>query len=195
MSRMRMWVRTMPFVLAALIASQAAAQGVDPKSEKELTALGQKIDKNSSSADSARVTSKLVDQWNGTQFQFAAGQNPRRLTADDVQNLRNKRLGFGEISILLALAAKQTTDNPKPFSQIVAMREGGMGLGKLAKELGYQSLGTVQKSVKATDKSVEQVALNGRSEKTEKPGKVDKPEKLDKPAKPEKVERVEKAGR
>src|SRR5215475_1895047 len=108
MSRMRMWVWTMPFVLAALIASQAVAQGVDPKSEKELRELGQKIDKNSSSADSGRVTSKIVDQWKGTQFQFAAGGNPRQLTGDDVQKLRQRRLGNGEISILLALAAKQT---------------------------------------------------------------------------------------
>src|SRR5262245_45777257 len=121
MSRMRMWVRTMPFVLAALIASQAVAEGVDPKGEKELTALGQKIDKSSASANSEQVTRKIVDQWTGTQFRFAPGVT-HDLTSADVQNLRNKRLGFGEISILLALSAKQTTQTPTPFYQIVAMR-------------------------------------------------------------------------
>lgn len=193
----------LPFALAAaLIASQAAAEEVDSKSVKELTAFGQKIDKVSASADSGRVTSKIVDQWKGTKFQFDPASAPRELTAQDVQNLRQRRLGNGEISILLALAAKQPDPaTARPFFEIVARREAGTGLGNLAKQLGYRSLGEVMKSVKATDKSVEQVALSGRSEKGEKPGKVDKPEKPDRPekpersVKPERVERIEKSGR
>lgn len=190
-----MWA--VPFVLAAsLIASQAAAQGVDAKGEKELTTLAQKIDTASASADSGRVTAKIVDQWTGTPFKFDAASAPRELTAQDVQNLRRQRLGYGEISILLALAAKQPdAATAKPLSEIVAMRQAGTGLGKLAKELGYDSLGSVMKSVKAADKGVQQVAAGGRLDKPEKVGKVDKPEKPEKPVKPERVERVEKPGR
>jgi hypothetical protein len=196
----RAWIRILPFaVAAALFAGQAAAEGVDAKAEKELTTAGAKIDKASASADSGRVTTKIVDQWKGTQFKFDATSAPRELTAQDVQDLRQKKLGYGEISTLLALTAKQPDPaTAKPLSEVVAMRRGGMGMGQVAKGLGYRNLGSVINSVKATETSVEKVTASGQTEKTEKADKVskaDKPEKMEKPAKPEKPERAEKPGR
>ena len=199
----RTWIRMLPFaVAAALFAGQAAAEGVDAKAEQELTTAGNRIDKASASADSGRVTTKIVDQWKGTQFKFDATSAPRELTAQDVQDLRQKKLGYGQISILLALTAKQPDPtSAKTLSEIVAMRQGGMGNGRLAKELGYKSLGAVIKSVKATETGVGTVTASARTEKAEKPGKpekiekVEKPDRPDRPEKPEKPERPEKPGR
>ena len=196
----RTWILMLPFAVAAtLFVGQAAAEGVDAKAEKELTTTGARIDKASASADSGRVTTKIVDQWKGTQFKFDATSAPRELTAQDVQDLRQKKLGYGQISILLALTAKQPDPTTaKTLSEVVAMRQGGMGMGQVAKELGYRNLGSVIKSVKATETGVGTVTASSRTEKAEKPGKpekIEKVEKPDRPEKPEKPERPEKPGR
>ncbi len=178
-----------------LIAGPAAGQDVDTKGEKELTTVGQKIDKTGASTDSGRVTTRIVDEWKGTQFKFDAASPPRELTAQDVQNLRAKRLGFGEISILLALTAKQTGSNPKSVTDILAMRQAGEGWGKIARDLGYKNLGSVIASVKATDKGLAKVATERAPRQPEKVAGVDKPDKLEKPDKPEKIDKPERIQR
>src|SRR5437867_7248355 len=190
-------------LMIGLVAGPAAAQDVDTKGDKELTQLTQKIDKSAADRDGGRVTSKIVDEWKGTKFKFDANANsvPRELTAQDVRDLRAKKLGYGEISILLALTAKQpNAATAKSLNEILAMRQSGEGWGKLARDLGYNNLGSVVKSVKATDKDVTKVAME-RSDKPDKSGKMDKPDKpekperLEKPEKPEKPEKAEKPGR
>ena len=184
-------IRLATLALATLlIATPAATQQVDVTGEKELTAHGQKIDEASASGDSKHVTDKIVDQWKGTQFKFdAADSTSRQLTAADVQNLRQRKLGYGEISILLALAAKQDGTSPKSVNEILAMRQTDkMGWGNIAKALGYKSLGSVNQSVKATEAGVEKVSQTNKPEKVEK---VEKPERI----RVEKPERVEKPGR
>ncbi len=180
--------------MGVLIAGPAVGQDVDAKGEKELTTVGQKIDKTGAGADAGRVTTRIVDQWKGTQFKFDSMSAPRALTAQDVQDLRAKRLGFGEISILLALAAKQSSTNPKTVDQILAKRERGEGWGKLARDLGYKNLGSVISSVKTTDKGVTRVASDRgpQVDKVSSTDKPDKPEKMSKPDKPERIERVER---
>ena len=189
-------------VLVALqIATSAAAQQVDTRNEKELTAHGQKIDKASASADSKHVADKIVDQWKGTLFTFDKGGAPRELTASRVQDYRAKGLGYGEVSILLALAAKQDGTNPKSVNEILSMRQTDkMGWGNIAKELGYKSLGSVNKSVKATEAAVDRVSATGKAEKVSKVDRSEKQEKGEKFDKPERVrverpERPEKPGR
>src|SRR2546427_5270945 len=183
-------------LMIGLVAGQAAAQDVDGKGAKELTRLTRKTDKRAVDRDGGRVTAKIVDEWKGTKFKFDPNSTPRELTAQDVHDLRAKKLGYGEISILLALTAKQPNSaTAKSVSEILAMRQSGEGWGKLARELGYKNLGSVVKSVKATDKDVTKVAME-RSDKPDKSGKMDrpeKPEKLDKPEKPERPEKPEKA--
>ena len=181
-----------------LIAAPTAAQQVDTKGEKELTAHGQKIDKAGTSDESGHVTGKIVDQWQGTQFTFDKGGTPRELKAEDVQGYRAKGLGYGEISILLALTAKQEGTSPKSVNEILAMRQTDkMGWGNVAKALGYKSLGSVNQSVKATEASVEKVSQTNKPEKANKPDKPEKVEKVEKPERirVEKPERVEKPGR
>jgi len=194
-------VRSSPWLalvvlMIGLVAGQAAAQDVDAKGDKELNQLTQKIDKSAADRDGGRVTAKIVDEWKGTKFKFDPNSAPRELTAQDVQDLRAKKLGYGEISTLLALTAKQPNSaTAKSVNEILAMRQSGEGWGKLARDLGYKNLGSVVKSVKVTDKDVTKVAME-RSEKPDKSGKMDrpdKPEKLDKPEKPERPEKPEKA--
>ena len=195
MRKIRIALHALPLILTAvLIAGQAFAQEVDAKGEKELTAVGQKIDKTGAAADSGRVTTRIVDEWKGTKFRFDANGAPRELTAQDVQDLRAKRLGFGEISILLALTAKQTGSTPKSVNEILAMRQKGEGWGKLARDLGYRNLGSVIASVKATDKGLAKVGTE-RAQQPEKAAGVDKPGKMDKPDKPERIQRVERPER
>ncbi len=183
--------------LAGLLATPAAAQTVDTRGETELTTAGQKIDKTAASADSGRVTTRIVDEWKGTKFQFAPGSQPRALTAQDVQDLRAKGLGFGEISTLLALTAKQTSAHPKSLDEILAMRQGHEGWGKIARDLGYKSLGSVISKVKATDKGLTPLASDRgpHVDKVSGADKVEKPEKVSKVDKPERIERVERPER
>ncbi len=195
MRKIRIALHALPLILTAvLIAGQAFAQEVDAKGEKELTAVGQKIDKTGAAADSGRVTTRIVDEWKGTKFKFDANGTPRELTVQDVQDLRAKRLGFGEISILLALTAKQTGSTPKAVNEILAMRQRGEGWGQLARDLGYRNLGSVIASVKATDKGLAKVGTE-RARQPEKAAGVDKPDKMDKPDKPERIQRVERPER
>lgn len=177
-----------------LIAGPAAGQDVDTKGEKELTTVGQKIDKTAAGADDGHVTTRLVEEWKGTTFQFQAGSPPRALTAQDVQALRAKGLGFGEISTLLALTAKQTSAHPKSVDEILAMRQGHEGWGKIARDLGYKNLGSVISSVKTTDKALTRVANDGTPHGDTVSG-ADKPEKVSKIDKPERIERVERPER
>ncbi|MBI2371069.1 MAG: response regulator [Deltaproteobacteria bacterium] len=98
-----------------------------------------------------------LDEWRGTAFRFDATNPSRPLTAQDVRDLRAKGLGYGEISILLALTANQP--NPataKPLNEILARRRAGKGWGELARELGYKNLGS---------------ALRERGERQEKSGR------------------------
>ncbi len=181
-------------LVATWLAGPAGAQTVDTKGEQELTTVGQKIDKTAAGADDGRVTTRLVDEWKGTKFQFQAGSAPRALTAQDVQDLRAKGLGFGEISTLLALTAKQTSAHPKSVDEILAMRQQHEGWGQIARDLGYKNLGSVVSKVKATDKGLTHVASD-RSPHVDKVSGVDKPDKVSKVDKPERIERVERPER
>lgn len=161
-----------PLVLmAGMFASPAVGQDVDAKGSKELTELGLKIDKAANRAAPAQVVDKIVNEFHG------------KFTESDVLALRRTGLGFGEISIVLALASQ----SGKSPSEILAMRKPGEGWGELARDLNFKSLGSVIKSVKATEKGVNRVALERSGlEKMDRPDKLEKPDKPDKPMRPEK---------
>lgn len=190
---MRRWLTVMLAVALAmgLGAGPALGQESTAKADKELTMEGRKIDKAAAGADEGRVMSRIVEEWQGTKFKFDATSDPRPLTAQDVQDLRAKGLGYGEISILLGLTANQPNpDTAKPLNEVLALRQGGKGWGEVATELGYKNLGSVMKSVKATEKGISQAAKAGKPEMG-KPEKA-KPEGLEKPGRQEKPGRVEK---
>lgn len=164
-------------LMALLTVGAAADQEVDTQGDKELARLTQKIDKTAADGDAGRVTARIVDAWKGTMLKFDVGSAPRGLTLEDLQNLRAKGLGFGDISILLALTAKQP--NPataKSLKYVFALRQAGQGWGKIARDLGYRTLGSVIKSVKATERDVTRLTAE-RGQKPEKIGGTEKPGK------------------
>jgi hypothetical protein len=175
---------TVVVLMIALVADQAGAQVVDTKGDKELTQLIQKIDKGAAERDGGHVAAKIVDEWKWTKFKLDANGAPRRLTARDIQDLRAKKLGFGEIATLLALTAAQPNSpysaSAKSVNWTLTRRQAGEGWGKLGRDLGYQSLGPVVESVKGIDRDLTKVAME-RAEKPNKTGSMDKQTKSEKP--------------
>lgn len=111
-----------------------------------------------------------------------------------VQGLRDQKLGYGEISIVLALAEKMPggiTD--ANVSAIMAERNGPpkMGWGRIATKQGT-SLGKVMSGVKRVDASIRkhEKAEGRKHEKAEKAG--EKGEKAERAEKPERAERPER---
>jgi len=166
----------------------AAAQ--DAKGDKELTERAEKIDKAASRGDSGRVTAKMVDEWKGKTFDFGDGKGARALTAADVQNLRQTGLGYGETSILLAMA-NRTGQSP---TAILQLRQSGRGWGQIAHQY-HLKVGPVLKDVKDTEKHVDRVAkATAKDDKHDTKGEqLDKHEKVEKPEKVQRVERPERA--
>jgi len=109
-----------------------------------------------------------------------------------IQGLRDKKLGYGEVSITLSLAQAMpggiTDEN---MQQVLALRQGPpvMGWGKVAKELGLKLGPVISKVKRVSAEARKQAAMlkNG-----EKGGKREKPERPDKPGS---VERPGKGGR
>ena len=165
------------FVVTAILAvGPVKAQQVDTKGESELTSRGQQIDKTAATHDPTRVTARIVDDWKGKTFRFDASKPPRALTAQDVRDLRGKRLGYGEVSILLAMAANQPNQaTAKSVNEILAMRKAGAGWGKLAADLGYKNLGSVNKSVKATERGMTKMTADTKPDKPTTTAKAEKP--------------------
>lgn len=214
MGKMTTYFRALPLIplvlAVALVAGRAAGEEVDAKGEKELAELGQKVDKTADRAAPEKVVDKIAGQFSGDKFAcdnkfIQCGTSPlgtlKTLNSQQLENLvkilrtgspslATKGLGFGEISIALALAEK----SGKSVNDILAMRQSGTGWGEVARKLGLKNLGSVVKSVKGTEKDVAEVARE-RSEKADKAGKAEKAEKMEKPEKMQRAERPEHPGR
>jgi len=65
----------------------------------------------------------------------------------DVQSLRDKGLGFGEIGLAVAIAER----SGQPLSAVVQERDSGLGWGDIAQKYGFK-LGDVQKKGKDIEK-------------------------------------------
>jgi len=147
------------------------------RDEKKLEAGAVELDKSAVKPEGQiRVTDKIKAEF----------------AVDDarVQSLRDKNLGYGEISIALGLAQGLPggiTD--ANVDKIMALRQGPpvMGWGRIAKELGLK-LGPVQSKVHKMSADVKKA---GKAE-GKKDMKMQKPER---PGKPEKMERPENPGK
>ena len=107
-----------------------------------------------------------------------------------------KKLGFGDIAIVLGLAQEEAKREKVPLDvaidRVVARRETGAGWGQVAHDLDLK-LGKVVSEVKEVGKGLAAVQKPDRVEpaKGEKP-EVGRPEKLGMPERPEKLEKLEK---
>ena len=108
-----------------------------------------------------------------------------------VQGLRDKKMGYGEISIALGLAQQLPGGTTEAnIQKITALRQGPpvMGWGRISRDLGLK-LGPVISKVRKISAEVrkQQKAAKmgkgkgGKAEKPERPGKPDRPGKGGRP--------------
>ena len=126
----RIAISLLALILASGLASTPAlAQKVSDLLE-ELTKLAKRIDGEAKDPrGEARVVKMLSEQYD--------------VTEDEIRALRQETLGYGEISILLALS-KETG---RPPSEILQKRKAGEGWGRIAQDYGVK-LGRVISEVK-----------------------------------------------
>jgi hypothetical protein len=112
-----------------------------------------------------------------------------------VDGLRNRKMGYGEVTVALALSEAlmkqdKSLTQQQALDTILSRRAAGQGWGQIAHSMDLK-LGHLISEVKKADKQVDRV-------KADKVARADKPDKIEKPEKPQRVEkpdRPEKPGR
>src|SRR5262249_50404908 len=181
--------------LAFLFVSVAAAQPSPPvhppptKHAERLQTEAKEIDAGAAKAMSPegqqRITETIAKQF--------------KVDPSVVTSLRNRRIGFGEATVALALSQElmkqdKTYSQQRALDQILAKRTGGEGWGRIAQDLGVK-LGRVRSEVERAEKKV------ARLERAEKAGKdkgeaLDRSDKVDsKTVRMDRPEKVVRSGR
>ncbi len=138
------------FLIASLVLISSLAWAGD--TEQDLRAAAQQIDRAAASPQGAqKVTASLSEEF--------------KVPQSTIQDLRAHKLGFGEISILLALS--QATG--KPTSQLLGEFKSGEGWGKIAKNEGTK-LGPIISAVERANPAVAEAKSKGMSQEGEKHG-------------------------
>ena len=182
----RFWQLCAAAGAVALFVTTATAQSsgpMDPSEQKHAERLGveaKELDAKAGKAGTPEGQRRVTD----------AIAKDFKVDPSVVTDLRNRKMGFGEITIALALSQElmkqdKTMSQQQALDTILAKRTAGEGWGKIAHDL-HLKLGHVRSKVEKAEK---QVARLERSEKAEKPEKMEKVEKMEKPEKPAKVER------
>ena len=132
------------------------------ESEKDLRNAGQKIDQAAASPQGAeQVTQRLAETYN--------------VPPSTIRDLKAQKLGYGEISILLALS-KATG---KSTSELLQRHKAGEGWGKIAKDEGVK-LGPIISSVHRARPDFEEGGPRARGR--EEVGPRERPERPGGPA-------------
>lgn len=208
----RRWGVAGATVLGMTLAVAPALAQSGPLARPQSTVAASQVAAGKPLADAER---KTADELQAAQKQFdASGARVMATTPDGrrrvaetiarqfgvpekvVSGLRARRMGYGEVTIALALS-QQLMRREKGLSQtqaidkVVALRKSGMGWGVVARDLGLK-LGDVVSEVKKADA---QVARHDTTKiaKAEKPARPEKPGKLEKMDRPEKPGKLEKA--
>ncbi len=140
------------FVLS--LAVMSAAWAAETAEEKTLDKESAEISKTAGKAQGATVVTARLEKEFG-------------VTADQIQALRDKKLGYGEIAIVFSLAQKLPggiTD--ANISEIMTLRQGPptMGWGAIAKKLDLK-LGPTVSQVKNVNKETEREMGREKGEK------------------------------
>ena len=178
-----------PQTVAAKAPATKPLTDAERETVQELQAAQKRLD-----SDSARVMAATPDGRRRV-TETIAGQFG---VADKVvDELRARKMGYGEVSITLALSQqlmKTGLTQAQAIDKVVGMRKSGMGWGGVARDLGLK-LGRVISDVKRADTQLVKLdAVNAaKTEKVEKVAKVEKPgkpEKMERATKPEKADRA-----
>lgn len=178
------WLVGLLMVAALGLAVAAPTAAQEQKDDPALTKEAKRIDASASRADATRVSRRIAEEFATVKVKSSATDPGRPLTVQDVQNLRSKGLGYGEITILLALYSHQSGTTFQSIDEILAMKQSGQGWGQIAKGMGYESLGAVMRDVKRVARA--DLAKPARADRTEQ---WEKPEKSERPARPERPPR------
>ncbi|MDO8730778.1 MAG: hypothetical protein Q7J69_06325 [Candidatus Omnitrophota bacterium] len=143
--------------------------------EKELKAAQQEVDQEAAASKGEAKVESLAQQFN--------------VEPATVQQMRDKRQGWGEISTQLALAERLSKTDSATYpttadalNKVGALRDEGKGYGVIAKELGFK-LGPVVSGVK---RSRDTIRSSARADRPERTGRIDRPERPERPDRPEK---------
>lgn len=167
--------RAMRILMAGLFLCAAAPVLAQEKSgdEKKLDKASMELEQDAGKPEgNTTVTDKLMAEF--------------KVDAARIQGLRDQKLGYGEVSIVLALAQGMPDGiTDANVQKIMALRQGPpvMGWGKIAKEMGMK-LGTVISKVKrvsaearrhAKAEMMKKEGKMGRHEHHGRPGKMERP--------------------
>ena len=183
MKSQRVWQLCAAAGAVALFVTTATAESsgpMDPSEQKHAERLGAEAKELDAKAGKAgtpegqrRVTDAIAKDF--------------KVDPSVVTDLRNRKMGFGEITIALALSQElmkrdNTLNQQQALDAVLAKRAAGEGWGKIAHDLNLK-LGHVRSKVEKAEKQV------ARVERVEKAQKAEKVEKMEKPEKPAKAER------
>ena len=185
----RFWQLCAAAGAVALFVTTATAQSsgpMDPSEQKHAERLGveaKELDAKAGKAGTPEGQRRVTD----------AIAKDFKVDPSVVTDLRNRKMGFGEITIALALSQElmkqdKTMSHQQALDTILAKRVAGEGWGKIAHDLNLK-LGHVRSKVEKAEKQVARVERSEKAEKAEKPEKMEKVEKMEKPEKTAKVER------
>lgn len=188
--------------LAFLFVTAAGAQTSTPDPGEVKHAQRLETQAKALDADAAKATATPDGQQRVTE----ALAKQFKVSESTITDLRNRKMGYGEIGIALALSQELQKQNKSLTQQqaldtIMARRQtGGQGWGAIAHSLGLK-LGRVVSEVHSADRRVERLAKvekrdrDERHAKGEKAEKAEKPDRFEKGHRPERPERVERSGR
>jgi hypothetical protein len=169
-------------VLAPARAQQTGSMSdSDLKQQERLQVGAKQLDADGAAAAAIPEGRRRVTQTIAKQF---------NVEPSVVEGLRNRRLGYGGITIALALSEAlmkqdKSTTRPQALDLILARRAAGQGWDQIAQSMGMK-LGRLISEVQKADKQVEHLdgVKNAKAAQVDKPEKVDKTEKPDRPEKP-----------
>jgi hypothetical protein len=172
--------------VAVAAAPYAAAQGKPSKDERNLSQLSTNMDKDASGPDGQ----KRVEQRLKSEFKVDDAR---------LQDLRGRRLGYGEMAIALSLAQRMPGGITDANMQtIMSMRQGQppMGWGQICKQEGV-SLGKVLAPMRHLDAGARAERAEGRKhdERGEKAGRSERPERSERPDRSDRIERQDRIER
>jgi hypothetical protein len=183
-------VGAIALLLPLLWSVPAWAQSTD---EATLEATAKTIDQDSANKGHAKHVATLARQF--------------QLTPEEIQELRAKKQGWGEITIQLAMAQHLSTTDATTYPtlqsalvKIESLRGEKMGYGNIAKELGFK-LGPVVNDAKqvrnelARDLRAERVQKAEKLEKTERAERTERPTRPERPERPQRPDKPERLGR
>jgi len=117
-----------------------------------------------------RVTERIAKQF--------------KVSESVVEGLRNRKMGYGEVTATLALAEAlmkrdKSLTQAKAIDSVLARRAAGQGWGQIAHTLDLK-MGSIMSEVKKADKQMDVPKID-KVAKADKPDKTDKPQRAEKP--------------